>query len=233
VVFVPSYAEIAPRLRDRQLRAAALDRPRLLAEYVTAHARIPRLLQFEQHSAPRLLLVRASSRAHAACMKTLLALILLVAACGGSKPPTTEPTDRDHAVDDGKVVGPPTVAWKDMSQEQRAKYMKAVVVPKFKPMFQEFDAKTFANFGCATCHGPGVKDHKFDMPNPGIFVLPEAPDDFKKLGEKKPDWMKLMLKVEVEMANTLGMPPYDPAKPDPSQFGCYGCHTHKPGGGSD
>jgi hypothetical protein len=111
--------------------------------------------------------------------------------------------------------------------------MKAVVLPKFKTMFQTFDAKTFDNFDCATCHGEGVKNHKFEMPNPGIFVLPEAPDDFKKLAEKKPEWMKFMPKVEEEMATTLGLAPFNPAAPDPSQFGCFGCHTHKPGGQTD
>ena len=62
------------------------------------------------------------------------------------------------------------------------------------------------------------------MPNPDIFVLPEVPDDFKKLAADKPEWMKFMPKVEEEMAKTLGLTPYNPAAPDPSQFGCYGCH---------
>lgn len=159
-------------------------------------------------------------------MKHSILIIALVAACGSSSKPTTTPTEPE------KVVGPPTVAWKDMTHEQQAKFMDAVVVPKFKPMFQQFDAKTFAEFNCKTCHAEAVvKDKTFKMPNPDIFVLPEVPDDFKKLAAEKPEWMKFMPKVEEEMAQTLGLPPYNPAAPDPGQFGCFGCHTHKPGGG--
>ncbi len=158
-----------------------------------------------------------------------LVIAALVAACGSSPKTSTTTT---NPPDTGNVVGPPAVAWKDMTHEQQAKFMEAVVVPKFKPMFQEFDGKTFAEFNCKTCHGEaGVKGKTFKMPNPDIFVLPEVPDDFKKLAADKPEWMKFMPKVEEEMAKTLGLPPYNPAAPDPGQFGCFGCHTHKPGGG--
>jgi len=155
--------------------------------------------------------------------------ILALAACGGaSKSGTTSPEGGG-----GKVVGPPDVAWKDMTHEQQAKFMGEVVMPKFKPMFQSFDPKAFAEFNCHTCHGKGSVDKTFKMPNPDIYVLPEAPEDFQKLGAQKPGWMKLMPQVEEEMAKTLGMPAYNPAAPDPSQFGCYGCHTHKAGGAGD
>ena len=168
-------------------------------------------------------------------MKHLAVLLLAAAACGGSSkqpaaPGATGSGSGSAQAEGGPVVGPPQVAWKDMTHEQRGKFMEAVVMPKFKPMFQGFDAKGFAEFNCKTCHGPGVKDHSFKMPNPEIWVLPEAPADFGKLAQAKPEWMKFMPKVEEEMAATLGMPAYNPAAPDPSQFGCYGCHTHKPGG---
>src|SRR4051794_29907662 len=52
----------------------------------------------------------------------------------------------------GKVVGPPEVAWKDMTKEQRGKFMKVVVTPKMKGVFQEFDPVHFKQFNCATCH---------------------------------------------------------------------------------
>jgi hypothetical protein len=171
-----------------------------------------------------------------------LAFVLFLAAGGGSSPqPATPATSgsapataaAEPAATDAvsvKVVGPPEVAWKDMTHEQRGKFMHDVVMPKFKPMFVKFDPKGFDDFSCATCHGEGAKDHTFKMPNANIFVLPEAEADFMKLAKAKPDWMKFMPEVEHEMAVTLGMKPYDPAAPDPSQFGCYGCHTHKPGG---
>jgi len=173
-----------------------------------------------------MLLARAVGPDDARADMKHLALLVLLAACGGSSPKTTTTPP-----DEGKVVGPPEVAWKDMSHEQKAKFMAAVVVPKFKPMFQNFAPNVFHEFNCATCHGAGAKDHSFKMPNPDIFVLPEAPADFQKLAQDKPDWMKFMPDVEHAMASTLGEKPYDPAAPDPSQFACYNCHTHKPTAG--
>ena len=165
-------------------------------------------------------------------MKHLAVVLLAAAACGGSSPQTQTPATGGSAeADTGPVVGPPDVPWDKLTHEQQAKFMAKVVMPKFKPMFQQFDPKGFADFKCKTCHGKGAEDHTFKMPNPEIFVLPEAPADFQKLGQDKPDWMKFMPEVEKTMAETLGIPPYNPAAPDPSQFGCFGCHTHKPGGG--
>ena len=46
----------------------------------------------------------------------------------------------------GKVVGPPEVAWKDMTYNQKRAYMKAKVQPTMKPIFQAFDAKKFKTF---------------------------------------------------------------------------------------
>jgi hypothetical protein len=43
----------------------------------------------------------------------------------------------------GKTVGPPEVAWKDMTFAQKKAYMKVAVTPTMKPIFQSFDAKEF------------------------------------------------------------------------------------------
>lgn len=181
-------------------------------------------------------------------MKSLaLVFGLSLVACGGSAPSSTTTTtpvaehhedhDHDHGGpedDSSPVVGPPQVAWKDMTHQQQARFMAKVVMPKFKPMFQKFDGKMFAKFECDTCHAKAtVADHSFKMPNPDIYVLPESEEDFGKILKAKPEWMKLMGEVEHEMAGTLGLPPYNPAAPDPTQFGCYGCHTHKAGGAGD
>jgi hypothetical protein len=172
-----------------------------------------------------------------------LSVLFLVAACGSSAPKTATPpppagdqpppAHGEMKDDNSPVVGPPQVEWKTMTHEQKGRFMDKVVMPKFKPMFQQFDGKVFAEFTCKTCHGDGAKDHTFKMPNPGIWVLPEAKEDFGKLAQEKPEWFKFMPEVEHEMATTLGMPPYDPAAPAPTQFGCFGCHTHKAGGQKD
>jgi mono/diheme cytochrome c family protein len=139
----------------------------------------------------------------------------------------------DAAAPDGgapaaKVVGPPEVAWKDMTADQRGKYMKAVVTPKMKPVFQEFDGKMFAKFTCQTCHGKDAKERKFKMPSNDIKPLPSTPEAFQAALKTKPTWPKwtdfMAKKVEPQMATLLGMVPFDPKKPDPSAFSCAGCH---------
>jgi hypothetical protein len=128
-----------------------------------------------------------------------------------------------------EVVGPPKVAWKDMTKEQKGKYMKAVVTPKMKVAFQEFDPKVFKTFNCATCHGKEAKAREFKMPNPEIHPLPPTPEAYMAMMKKKPEWEKwskfMGEQVEPKMAGLLALPVFDPKKPDPGAFGCQGCHT--------
>jgi hypothetical protein len=132
-----------------------------------------------------------------------------------------------------KVVGPPEVAWKDMTKEQKGKFMKAVVMPKMKPTFQSFDAKEFEKFNCATCHGKAGKEREFKMPNPEIHALPDNTPEFMALMKKKPTWPKwakfMGEEVTPQMAALLGMPHFDPKKPVEGAFGCAKCHTMKKG----
>ena len=169
-----------------------------------------------------------------------LVLALGLAACGGSSsqpaettPAPAEPTaaPAEPPPDDGPVVGPPQVAWKDMDKKQRGRYMVKVVMPTMEPLFKEFDGKRFADFTCASCHGKGAADQSFKMPNPDILALPgpDKPDDFKPIYEKNPKMVEFMGgKVMPEMAKLLGREPFDYKNPKPDQFGCLQCHTKKP-----
>ena len=85
-------------------------------------------------------------------------MLLLLAACGSSSTPVAAPAA--------------PVAWKDMNAEQRGIYMKDVVLPKSKEIFVAFDATRYANMDCKTCHGDGVDDGSFEMPNPKIKSKP-------------------------------------------------------------
>jgi hypothetical protein len=126
-----------------------------------------------------------------------------------------------------KPAGPPQV-WKDMTAEQRGKYMKEVVTPKMKVAFQQFDADAFKKFGCDTCHGKQAKARKFKMPNPDIYALPGTPEAFAPVMEKKPKMVKFMAEVvKPQMAALLGLPEFEPKKPEAGGFGCHGCHTIK------
>jgi cytochrome c553 len=127
-----------------------------------------------------------------------------------------------------KAVGPPDVAWKDMTYVQRRQYMKVAVMPKMKPVFQKFDGKMFADFTCETCHGTGANKRKYKMPSPDIKALPSTPEAFQAKLKAEPTWPKWTKfmggEVEPTMAALLGVPAFNPEKPDKNAFSCAGCH---------
>jgi hypothetical protein len=155
--------------------------------------------------------------------------VLFATAAIGHAAPDAAPAPAGAAAAPEKVVGPPEVAWKDMTVEQRGKYMKAVVTPKMKVLFQDYDAGLFEKVNCATCHGKDAKARKFKMPSPELHPLPATPAAFQAALKKKPSWPKwtkfMSEKVEPQMAALLGMVPFDPKKPNPAAFSCMGCHT--------
>jgi hypothetical protein len=137
-----------------------------------------------------------------------------------------------HPGDAGaKLIGPPQVAWKDMTKEQKGRFMKVAITPKMKETFQKFDADTFKQFNCSTCHGKDAKAKEFKMPNPDIAPLPNTPEAFQAMMKKKPTWPKwtkfMAEQVEPQMAGLLGLHPFNPKAPDPNDFGCVRCHTLK------
>ncbi len=112
-----------------------------------------------------------------------------------------------------------------LDHKARVEFMKTKVMPAMKTAFQDFDAKKFGKFNCKTCHGKNAEKNKFKMPNADIPKL-----DFAalKAGKQAPKMAEFMGKtVEPQMAQLLNMPVYNPEKPDPSQFGCLGCHVQK------
>ena len=115
------------------------------------------------------------------------------------------------------------VPWDAKSRDQKLEVMRKVVMPKMKAAFQGFDAKKYADFSCATCHGAGAKDKSFTMPSPDLPAL--SPEDgFKKDMAAHPEVTKFMMQTVVpEMAAAIGEAPYDPATG--KGFGCFDCHT--------
>ncbi len=152
-------------------------------------------------------------------MKTTMiaALCLLGVGCGGGQ----KTSDQDQA-----VVGPPQVAWKDMTKKQKQTYMKKVVIPTMQPLFAAYDKDEFSTITCLTCHGDGATDSTFKMPNPEIMPLPATPEGFQALMAEKPKAVEFMAKqVKPAMAKLLGEPEFDPAHPEAGGFGCMECHT--------
>lgn len=155
----------------------------------------------------------------------LAALVVPVAlSCATSSPVT--PPGAGTRTEEAALVGPPQVAWADMTRPQRGKYMKEVVTPKMKALFQAYDPDQFATFGCKTCHGKDAKARHFEMPAPDLPTLPATQAAFHQLALEQPQVMKFMgEQVKPQMAALLGLEEENPQSPKPNTFGCSNCHV--------
>ena len=127
-----------------------------------------------------------------------------------------------------KAVGPPEVAWKDMKYGQKKAYMKNVVEPQMRPIFEAFDGKKFKDFDCETCHGEDGSARKFKMPSNDIHPLPNTKEAFEAKLKAEPTWPKwtefMVKQVEPAMGKLLDVPVFNPAKPVEGAFSCAKCH---------
>ena len=147
-------------------------------------------------------------------MRAVLVLVTVLAACGGKSAPPATPSKVEEPA---KAL--PDVPFDQLDQDQRTEFMKQKVVPAMKPVFQNHDAKGYADFGCETCHGKeGAKGH-FDMPNADLPKIGKT-TDWSKFTKDDLDWMKN--EVKPAMAKVLQMPEWTPEAP--TGFGCNGCH---------
>ena len=109
-------------------------------------------------------------------------------------------------------------SFKELDLDHQIAFMKTIVVPAMKPVFQEHDPQKFSNFGCVTCHGEDARMGDFEMPNGNLPKL-----DFSDLSRFDPqdlDWMQR--EVRPTMAQLLDLPEAD----TPSQgLACFTCHT--------
>jgi hypothetical protein len=173
------------------------------------------------------------------------------AACGGgggeTPPPSTPPNASASAAMSGSASEAPTAApatssaapaasaapsgppkageWDTWSKDQKLEYMKTAVMPKLGGMFHDFDGTRYAEPKCALCHGAGVKDGSFKMPNAELPKLDITPAGFAALKAKKPKVLDFMMQVEHTTADLIGEQPFDPKTMQ--GFGCLNCHTKK------
>ncbi len=169
---------------------------------------------------------------------TVFALCLGMIACSKSSdapkaepaatPPAPVAADASTApiaVDAAPVPDAPAgeFSFDKLERPEKIDFMKKKVVPRMKKLFQDFDAKEYAVFGCKTCHGKDPQGTKYKMPSADLPKL-----DFAALeaGKQEPEVAEFMSKVvKPEMAKLLGEREYSPA--NPNGFGCLACHEEK------
>jgi len=162
----------------------------------------------------------------------------LAAACGGGKTEpktaggpeasasTTATASASETTAASASVAPSASAtatgWDAKSKDDKLNVMKTVVMPKMGELFKAHDGKKYKEIKCTLCHGPGIKEGKFDMPNPLLPKL-DPKDGFKKHMDKNAAVTKFMMeKVVPEMAAAIGEAPFDPKTK--TGFGCGNCH---------
>jgi len=118
------------------------------------------------------------------------------------------------------------VDWEHMSIDERKKLMKTSVYPELKKAFQSFNAKKYKTFTCETCHGEGVTDGKFKMPNPALPKLPTPGDHaaMTVLQKMRPEFFQFMeTVVKPKVAELTARPEWTPQ--NQKGVSCYTCHT--------
>jgi hypothetical protein len=148
-------------------------------------------------------------------MRTLVMSVFVLGACGGGgSPKPTEP--------------PAPTVWKDMNADQRMAYMKDVVLPETKKLFVKFDPQRYANFDCITCHGDGVVDGSYELPNDKIKPLPNSEEAFVAWVTKEPEMGKyaefMAMELEPAMGKLLSKTVFDP-KTGTGEVSCTMCHN--------
>src|SRR5262245_51453601 len=95
------------------------------------------------------------------CLAPFVVVSALLGGCEGAKAP-----------EGGPAIGASEVPWRDKTHEQRQAYMAAHVQPTMSRLFRSFNAKSYAEFDCDTCHGKDMDVIDFKMPN-ALYALPE------------------------------------------------------------
>ncbi len=149
---------------------------------------------------------------------------MVVVACGGAKapevqtaPPTSKSESSDHpsAMDMLGVTGPDT-PWAEMSAADKEFYMIGKVLPIAQELFGQEDPERWNSVGCETCHGEEMRELKFKMPAPSMFVVAkEGTPAHKGMMATMPEMVKFMNeKVTPVMGKLLG----------DAEYTCAGCH---------
>jgi hypothetical protein len=142
----------------------------------------------------------------------LVALIPMLAGCGGSKAaPGATAADTPASQE---------VPWAKKTRQQRLEFMGKVVYPRMRQLFRTYDPEQYEGFRCQTCHGDDMEKRNYAMPN-SLYSLPEA-DPMKEAESYDPRIAKFMAdQVLPTMAEMLGIPA---GSKSAVGFSCFNCH---------
>ncbi|MGB5809005.1 MAG: hypothetical protein WBG86_00670 [Polyangiales bacterium] len=148
---------------------------------------------------------------------TIAGLALLFVACGGSKTSeTTAGSSGKTSAIEAFGLTPPDAPWAEMSFADREFYMIGKVNPIMKEIFEQHDIEEYGGFDCVDCHGEEMRDIKFKMPAPSMYVVaPEGTPGHRGMMATFPETVKFMEEtVTPAMGKLLGI----------DNFTCAGCH---------
>lgn len=156
-----------------------------------------------------------------------IASALMLAGCGGSATEGDETTaeettgGEETTAEEISAESLAAMAWADVPEDQRGRWMSEVVVPAMEPQFQAHDAERFADFGCATCHGEDAREVGFEMPN---GLAPLDPQQIPAMFQSDQPMAQFMVQtVWPQMAELLGEAPFDAETGE--GFSCMNCHA--------
>jgi hypothetical protein len=159
----------------------------------------------------------------------LLSVVAISAACASS--PHSEGASKLPQLPPAPSIPLPAGApgpgeWATWSHEQKLAYMKSGFIEAERAIFATWEPVRFKELTCRNCHGPGVVDGNFRLPNPDLPHLYPGADGFKELAAHEPEVLAFMQKRLVpETARLLGVPAFDFEAH--TGFSCYQCHVRQ------
>jgi hypothetical protein len=144
-------------------------------------------------------------------------LICLASACAGASG-SARPASTGGAAPDG---------WAPLSWEDRHDTMTFAVLPNMARTFQRFHRTKDPEMTCRTCHGPDAEKVAYAMPH-GLPALDPAHMPSLSSDPTEAKTARFMAEeVAPQMAEILGVPPYDPSTK--KGFSCFNCHPARVG----
>ena len=93
----------------------------------------------------------------------ILPLLLLVG-CADKDGDGHDTAAENDSASENTEIDCATELWADQTDETKASWMAACVLPDMRALFQEHDADAYADFSCETCHGSDLGGGTYAMP---------------------------------------------------------------------